>query len=64
MMIGVVLAVAFQVTGCGKGLGPLDPGAENPLPGTGSTPPGTYTMTVNAAAGGMNKAVNLSVQVQ
>jgi hypothetical protein len=64
MTVGIVLALAFPLAGCGKGIGPLDPSAENPLPGNGSTPPGTYTMTVEAAAGGMNKAVNLSVQVK
>ncbi|MHB8302261.1 MAG: choice-of-anchor D domain-containing protein [Acidobacteriaceae bacterium] len=49
---------------CGKGGGPLGLGTQNPLPNNSMTPPGTYTVSVTAAAGGLQKSVSLTVVVQ
>jgi hypothetical protein len=60
----VLLIVAMVgITACGKGGGPLGAGS-NPLPGSSLTPSGTYVVTVTASAGGLQKSVNLTVQVQ
>lgn len=64
-----VLLLAVMLAGvgaCGKGGGPLTLGGStsNPLPTSSLTPPGTYTATVTAAAGGLQKTVALTVQVQ
>jgi hypothetical protein len=63
----VVLLVAVLIGGvgaCGKGGGPLGLGTQNPLPNNSHTPPGTYTVSVTAAAGGLQKSVSLTVVVQ
>jgi hypothetical protein len=59
----VLLLVLTGMTACGRGGGPLGSNS-NPLPGSSITPPGTYTVTVSALAGGMQKSINLTVQVQ
>lgn len=51
------------MAGCGKGGGSLGAGS-NPLPPGTLTPSGTYTVTVTAQAGGLQKSVSLTVQVQ
>lgn len=66
--IQILSAVAFLIllggiTACGRGGGLLG-GNSNPLPGSSITPPGTYTVIVSAAAGGLQKSVSLTVQVQ
>lgn len=62
MLLLVVLMAG--VDACGKGGGPLGVGAQNPLPNNSLTPPGTYTVSITAAAGGMQKSVSLTVVVQ
>lgn len=56
----------FGVSACGKGIGPLVTGVggvPNPLPTNSLTPPGTYSVTVTAAAGGLQQSVALTVVV-
>lgn len=62
----VVFSVALLagMTACGVGGGPLGSGTSNPLPGNSLTSPGTYTVTVSAAAGGLDKSVILTLQVR
>ncbi len=62
LMLLVVIAIVANITACGKGIGPLN--ANDPLPTTPLTPSGTYTVTVTAAAGGLEKSVSLTLQVQ
>ena len=52
------------MSACGKGGGPLGNGVPDPLPTSSLTPPGTYTATITAAAGGLQKSVEVTVQVQ
>lgn len=64
IMTILLLAVALAgITACGKGGGLLGDKASNPLPGNSLTPPGTYTVTVTAAAGGMQRSVSLTLTV-
>jgi hypothetical protein len=60
----VLIGLIGSMAACGKGGGLLGAGTPNPLPGNSTTPPGVYTFTVSAAAGGLNKSVSLTVQVQ
>jgi hypothetical protein len=60
----VLIGLIGSMAACGKGGGLLGAGTPNPLPGNSTTPPGVYTFTVSAAAGGLNKSVSLNVQVQ
>lgn len=62
LVVVLVLVIVSGMTACGKGGGPLAVGS--PIPGKLLTPAGTYTVTVTAAAGGLQKSVNLTVQVQ
>ncbi len=62
LLLLVVIGTVASITACGKGIGPLN--ANDPLPTTPLTPSGTYTVTVTAAAGGLEKSVSLTVQVQ
>lgn len=65
MTVLLLLAALAGVGACGKGGGPLSLGTtSNPLPTTSLTPSGTYTLSVTAAAGGLQKSVSLTVQVQ
>lgn len=64
LIVFVVVVAATSLTACGKGLGLLDADAVNPLPKLPVTPPGTYSMGVTASAGGLEKTVNLTLQVQ
>ncbi len=62
-----IMLLAFIITGmsaCGKGGGPLGVGTPDPLPTSSLTPAGIYTVMVTAAAGGLQKSINLTVQVQ
>ena len=62
----IILLMGF-VSGmgaCGNGGGLLGAGTPTPLSGNSTTPPGTYTVTVTAASGGLEKSVSLTVQVQ
>ncbi len=59
-----LVAAISGMTACGVGTGPLGVGTPNPLPASSITPPGTYTASVSAAAGGLQKTVNLTIQVQ
>jgi hypothetical protein len=65
-LLGVIALVGLigSMSACGKGGGVLGNGTANPLPGNSTTPPGVYTVAVSAAAGGLNKTVSLTVQVQ
>lgn len=63
LVLLLFLAVLAGITACGVGGGPLGK-ASNPLQGTSLTPSGTYTVTVSAAAGGLEKSVDLTLQVQ
>ncbi|HET9088274.1 MAG TPA: choice-of-anchor D domain-containing protein [Acidobacteriaceae bacterium] len=63
LMLLVVVIVA-GVGACGKGGGPLGLTTQNPLPNNLLTPPGTYTFSVTAAAGGLQKSATLTVIVQ
>ena len=65
-LLGVIVLVGLigSMSACGKGGGVLGNGTSNPLPGNLTTPPGVYTIAVSAAAGGLNKSVSLTVQVQ
>ena len=58
----VLVGLIGNMTACGKGGGLTGTGP--PLPVNSTTPPGVYTITVSAAAGGLNKSVSLTVQVQ
>ena len=61
----LVLFVLGNAIGCGPGGGVLGgPNAANPLPTSGLTPPGTYTLTVTATAGGLTKSILLTLIVQ
>ena len=62
MLLAVVIVAG--VGACGKGGGPLGLTAQNPLPNISLTPPGTYTFSVTAAAGGLQKSATLTVIVQ
>jgi hypothetical protein len=63
LMLVILLASLIGGMGaCGNGGGVLGSGAPPPINST--TPPGTYTVTVAASAGGLDKSVNLTVQVQ
>jgi len=60
----VLVAVIAGISACGKGGGPLGNGVPDPLPTSSLTPPGTYTATITATAGGLQKSVEVTVQVQ
>ncbi len=60
----VLIGLIGNMVACGKGGGLLGTGTPNPLPGNSTTPPGVYTVSVSAAAGGLDKSVSLTVQVQ
>lgn len=66
LTVSLLAAMLAGIGACGKGGGPLALGGStpNPLPSSSLTPPGTYTATVTAAAGGLQKTVALTVQVQ
>ncbi|MGC1872072.1 MAG: choice-of-anchor D domain-containing protein [Acidobacteriaceae bacterium] len=64
LLMMILLCVVGSMAACGKGGGLLGTGTPTPLPGNSTTPPGVYTVTVSAAAGGLNKSVSLTVQVQ
>ncbi len=63
LILVVLIATMAGITACGKGGGPLGL-ASNPLPTSPLTPSGTYNVTVTAVAGGLQKSVGLTVQVQ
>jgi hypothetical protein len=64
LLILLLLITAIAgITACGKGGGPLG-AASNPLPALPVTPSGTYMVTVTAVAGGLQKSVGLTLQVQ
>jgi hypothetical protein len=65
-LLGVIVLIALigSISACGMGGGVLGGGTTNPLPGNSTTPPGVYTVAVSAAAGGLNKSVTLTVEVQ
>ncbi|MES2220846.1 MAG: choice-of-anchor D domain-containing protein, partial [Acidobacteriota bacterium] len=58
----VLIGLIGNMTACGKGGGLTGTGP--PLPLNSTTPPGLYTVTVSAAAGGLTKRVSLTVQVK
>ena len=64
LVVIVLVGLIGSMAACGKGGGLLGTGTPNPLPGNSTTPPGVYTVAVSAAAGGLNKSVSLTVQVQ
>ena len=64
LLMIVLMGLIGSISACGKGGGLLGTGTPPPLPVTSTTPPGTYTVTVSAAAGGLNKSVSLTVLVQ
>ncbi|MGB8477536.1 MAG: choice-of-anchor D domain-containing protein [Acidobacteriaceae bacterium] len=64
MLIMLLISLMGSMAACGKGGGLLGAGTPNPLPGNSTTPPGVYTVAVSASAGGLNKSVTLTVQVQ
>lgn len=65
MTVLLLLGMLAGVGACGKGGGPLSLGTSaSPLPSTSLTPSGTYSVSVTAAAGGLQKSVTLTVQVQ
>jgi hypothetical protein len=66
LMMSLLAVMLAGIGACGKGGGLLALGGStpNPLPTSSLTPPGTYTATVTAAAGGLQKTVALTVQVQ
>ncbi len=64
LVVIVLVGLVGSMAACGKGGGLLGTGTPNPLPGNSTTPPGVYTVAVSAAAGGLNKSVSLTVQVQ
>lgn len=64
ILLVLVTGMIGGVGACGNGGGVLGVGTPTPLPTNSTTPPGTYTVTVAATAGGLNKTVNLTVQVQ
>ena len=61
-IVVLLICLIGSMAACGNGGGLL--GDTNPLPVNSTTPPGVYTVTVAAAAGGLNKSVILTVQVQ
>jgi hypothetical protein len=64
LVVIVLVGLIGSMSACGKGGGLLGNSTPNPLPGNSTTPPGVYTVAVSAAAGGLNKSVSLTVQVQ
>lgn len=64
MLVLLLMSLMGSLAACGNGGGVLGTGTPNPLPANSTTPPGVYTVTVTAAAGGLNKSVSLTVQVQ
>jgi hypothetical protein len=63
--LGLLLILLGNTTACGVGGGPLGESATtNPLPSSSITPPGTYTLTATASAGGLQKSVTLTLIVQ
>ena len=64
LVVIVMVGLIGSMAACGKGGGVLGTGTTNPLPANSTTPPGVYTVTVSAAAGGLTKSVSLTVQVQ
>jgi hypothetical protein len=64
LILALLWVTVAGISACGKGGGLLGAGSTDPLPVSSLTPPGTYTVTVTAAAGGLQKSVNLSLLVQ
>jgi hypothetical protein len=64
LLVIVLIGLSGSMAACGQGGGLLGNGTLNPLPVNSTTPPGVYTVTVSATAGGLNKSVSLTVQVQ
>ena len=64
LLMIVVISLIGGMAACGQGGGLLGNGTPSPLPLNSITPPGVYTVTISAAAGGLNKSVSLTVQVQ
>jgi uncharacterized membrane protein AbrB (regulator of aidB expression) len=64
MLVILLISLIGSMAACGDGGGLLGAGTPTPLPGNSTTPPGVYTVTVTAAAGGLDKSVILTVQVQ
>jgi hypothetical protein len=64
LLMIVLISLIGGMAACGQGGGLLGNGTPNPLPLNSITPPGVYTITISAAAGGLNKSVSLTVQVQ
>lgn len=64
MLIILLASLIGGMAACGNGGGVLGAGTPTPLPVNSTTPPGTYTVTVAASAGGLEKSVSLTVQVQ
>lgn len=64
LVVIVLVGLIGSMSACGRGGGVLGNGTPNPLPGNSTTPPGVYTVAVSATAGGLNKSVSLTVQVQ
>ena len=64
VMVILVVGLIGGIVACGNGGGVLGSGTPVPLPNNSTTPSGTYTVTVTAAAGGLEKTVSLTVQIQ
>ena len=64
VLVTLIVCLIGGMEACGNGGGVLGAGTTTPLPTNSTTPPGTYTVTVSAAAGGLDKSVSLTVQVQ
>lgn len=63
LLLAAILIAGIGACGTGGGLLDLSSG-QNPLPPGSTTPPGTYTVNVTASAGGLQKTVALTIQVQ
>jgi hypothetical protein len=64
MLVLLLMSLMGSLAACGNGGGLLGAGTPTPLPVNSTTRPGVYAVTVTAAAGGLNKSVSLTVQVQ
>ncbi len=53
----IVLLICFTFASCGGG-------SSSPSPMSHSTPPGTYTITVNATSSGITRPISLTLKVQ
>ena len=65
-LVVILILISFfgSIVACGNGGGLLGDGTPPPLHVNSTTPPGVYTVNVAATAGGLDKSVSLTVQVQ